>query len=1172
VKPISVPGLAVALLAGTVAFVVLAQETPTPRAPFWPALKPNVDATLTEWFSDVPWHQKLGSYAANEIMVPLVFPYEVLKLDPGVKAYCDAPGGNPKNKLSEEDCMIEAGVANILGYHRVDTLYDPDAPKIKAAGECQGANLNQCTEVRLEISLFRNRASGAGVDLSPVLVGAQNKPPVYDGFVFTDGSTYGPQLLWEMSHYCDSMWKGDMQDSVCYGDYFSPFNNGFNPRGDYTTWPKSSPWSVYPMGAPPQVTNYCKPGETRCVMALARFNISRVTAPAGEAPDKLPDNLTFHRLNELVLTWTNDALVAFPKEISAAELANHFPWTGNPVTWKSFIYPLAAQNPFLGTYATTANPVEPAQRYPDCDTGLTGPIADNPAHVPDCTTAPKYVAETYVYPRSCTLDDLGNAAKGDQASADKLRQCGLNYEVHPNGWLAQWPTEPVDYRSVVKAGPFNYDSNQYGRTSFVFGGIPGMQMPVSFYKNPQSGSGLTVYEQVHNASVFSLYLPAANVADVTRAMNGRNYKDTAFYHTLFMSNHMESDPWQFADGIRGKVLWHNEYRMEPMYEARNKQDWLKDRWFNAAFRPLQNNYGQTPAPFHNNTCDGCHLRNGSGVPINTAGKLDPLMTGANGYMKDQVYIPFANAREAEKDYTFTGVIRPMKLVFFDLKPDGRPKMSRYSEPLNASETALAAAPRIITTGEFYYNNKIMNFYGDSFHVSPREGPTDYSYTWTYKDADASRLVVDPTCKQAGQDVKCRTDPEQHKPYVPQQVKLGTFVTPASCSLVPIAPLGKPWPVTCADIADAAIQKAVTYDATTSPPTSPTVGYMHLNGRRLGNLGVIEAIPNDVITNWQALQKGILGPAAGEIAWAPGTRDGVTGKVEKDCKTHSLTDCFIGRFGWLGDRGSLEDQVANAAFVEMNMTSSEGYRKLYGAGKVASPLRYMYPNCGPANKTCMDSKGNSDLSERDIERMADYGRWIGSPTRSEIQVSQPEVMEGEKVFKRLQCDTCHRIERIDILDPEKTVLTKKFRDRIRSHIGGSNKPFLSYIGTDLLMHDMGYLSQVGDSPVSIRDANGIVKAGFEAYVQKIRTPVLKGLRFNNYVTDAHRNTKNPGNDNKPGPTDPGCDFLLHDGRACSAIEAAFLHDGPAIKTLQVIENLGKLQANEVLQLRAFLYSL
>ena len=92
----------------------------------------------------------------------------------------------------------------------------------------------------------------------------------------------------------------------------------------------------------------------------------------------------------------------------------------------------------------------------------------------------------------------------------------------------------------------------------------------------------------------------------------------------------------------------------------------------------------------------------------------------------------------------------------------------------------------------------------------------------------------------------------------------------------------------------------------------------------------------------------------------------------------------------------------------------------------------------------------------------------------------------------------------------------------------------------------------------------VKPGFETYVQKVRTPPLKGLRFNNYVTDAHRNTKSAG--------DPGCDFLLHDGRACSAIEAAFLHDGPAIKKLQVIDGLTKLSPTEVMQLRAFLYSL
>lgn len=73
----------------------------------------------------------------------------------------------------------------------------------------------------------------------------------------------------------------------------------------------------------------------------------------------------------------------------------------------------------------------------------------------------------------------------------------------------------------------------------------------------------------------------------------------------------------------------------------------------------------------------------------------------------------------------------------------------------------------------------------------------------------------------------------------------------------------------------------------------------------------------------------------------------------------------------------------------------------------------------------------------------------------------------------------------------------------------------------------------------------------------------GLRLNRFVTESHRNTKTPG--------DPACDFLLHDGRACDAIEAAFLHDGPAIKKLGVIDKLNAFTAREILELRAFLYS-
>ena len=77
----SVWNLIASLLIGTVALVALAQSPVVERPAFWPKLNntPNPPVvTLSEWYSDVPWHQKLGSYAANEIMAPLIFPFEVL--------------------------------------------------------------------------------------------------------------------------------------------------------------------------------------------------------------------------------------------------------------------------------------------------------------------------------------------------------------------------------------------------------------------------------------------------------------------------------------------------------------------------------------------------------------------------------------------------------------------------------------------------------------------------------------------------------------------------------------------------------------------------------------------------------------------------------------------------------------------------------------------------------------------------------------------------------------------------------------------------------------------------------------------------------------------------------------------------------------------------------------
>ena len=454
----------------------------------------------------------------------------------------------------------------------------------------------------------------------------------------------------------------------------------------------------------------------------------------------------------------------------------------------------------------------------------------------------------------------------------------------------------------------------------------------------------------------------------------------------------------------------------------------------------------------------------------------------------------------------------------------------------------------------------MNFYGDSFHVTK---PSDYGYAWSYAEANPSRtpsrIVV--TAK--------RFNFELNKTYTPQQITVSDFRTKASCDaardLLPQPPTSKPWPKTCADINGASIGQAI---------TNRDVGFMLLNGKRLGNLSAMEAIPNAAIIKFRDDQITALGAnIAGELIWQAGSRDGVGGpnSTVKNCATtpKDLTECYIGRFGWLGDRVSLEDQVANAAFVEMNMTTTEGFNILSTRGAPKFPIRYDHPNCGPADRACVESKGNADLSEKDIDRMAEYARWLGSPTRSEFKVSLPEVIAGEKIFRQLKCDSCHVIKKIEISDPDDTMLSSGFRDRLKTRVKGPVLPFLSYIGTDLLMHDMGYLSQVADAGGTIRDGDGVVIKGFENFVQKIRTPALKGLQYNRFLTDSHKNTKQQ---DPKQPVIPACDFLLHDGRACDAIEAAFLHDGPAIKKLGVIEGLNGLLLEDIRALRAFLYSL
>src|SRR5262245_61103182 len=101
---------AAALTFGAVVLVAGAQEVPlVPLRPsWWPAVQGS--PVIKEWFSDLPWHQKLGTFAGNEIDEPLILPYDAL--GDAEKAYCathpsvrpTASGTLAPLGLSEEDC------------------------------------------------------------------------------------------------------------------------------------------------------------------------------------------------------------------------------------------------------------------------------------------------------------------------------------------------------------------------------------------------------------------------------------------------------------------------------------------------------------------------------------------------------------------------------------------------------------------------------------------------------------------------------------------------------------------------------------------------------------------------------------------------------------------------------------------------------------------------------------------------------------------------------------------------------------------------------------------------------------------------------------------------------------------------------------------------------------
>ena len=167
---------------------------------------------------------------------------------------------------------------------------------------------------------------------------------------------------------------------------------------------------------------------------------------------------------------------------------------------------------------------------------------------------------------------------------------------------------------------------------------------------------------------------------------------------------------------------------------------------------------------------------------------------------------------------------------------------------------------------------------------------------------------------------------------------------------------------------------------------------------------------------------------------------------------------VGRFGWKDQHGSLLAFIADAYLNEMGVTS-----------------RLRPKDATPVCKTSSDPEDKPDgLGLADIDHFAQFIRGTMVPPRDEALAVTPAALQGQQLFARIGCSTCH-VQSITtapagtLIDGGMFTVPEALGDKIIHPYG------------DFLLHDVG----TGD---------GIVQTtGLQETADKLRTAPLWGLR-------------------------------------------------------------------------------
>ncbi|HEY6079677.1 MAG TPA: di-heme oxidoredictase family protein [Polyangiaceae bacterium] len=207
-------------------------------------------------------------------------------------------------------------------------------------------------------------------------------------------------------------------------------------------------------------------------------------------------------------------------------------------------------------------------------------------------------------------------------------------------------------------------------------------------------------------------------------------------------------------------------------------------------------------------------------------------------------------------------------------------------------------------------------------------------------------------------------------------------------------------------------------------------------------------------------------------------DGISGRPNYVWDEASQS-VVLGRFGWKANQPSLAQQSAGAFLGDIGITST-----LFSA-----------QNCSAEQPECQAATdgGEPELDDERLKEVVYYSGLLGVPARRDLH--EPEALQGEQLFRRVGCTSCH----------VETIHTGKLEELPEL----SEQVIHPY--TDLLLHDLG-------------DALADGRPDYEADGNEWRTPPLWGIGLFQTV---NRHTR-----------------YLHDGRARSIEEAVLWHGGEA----------------------------